>query len=71
MAIWLTLNKKYSWESVSEIGEKHQLSIPNWQRYDSNNTNHNSIRVGFASYNEEELYLLIGKLKKICLELKN
>jgi GntR family transcriptional regulator/MocR family aminotransferase len=71
MAVWVQLNKKYTWNTIAEIALKYELEIPNWQRYDMNNINHNSIRIGFASYNEEELHLLIGKLKSICSVLNN
>lgn len=41
MAVWVTLNKKYSWETVTKIAQKHKLEIGDWQRYDANNSNHN------------------------------
>ena len=71
MAVWLTLNKKYSWKSVSEIAEKYKLEIGDWQRYDIAKTKHNSIRIGFATYNENEIYELINRLSKTMKEVKN
>jgi GntR family transcriptional regulator/MocR family aminotransferase len=71
MAVWVQLNKKYTWKRVAQIALQYELEIPNWQRYDMNNIGHNSIRIGFASNNEEELSLLIEKLKSVCLVLKN
>ncbi len=64
MAVWVQLNKKYSWKQVSKEAKKYQLEIWHWQRYDLAKTNHNAIRIGFASYNEEETYELILILKK-------
>ena len=64
MAIWLKLNKKFSWNDVSKIALKNKLMIGDWTRYDPQNTKHNAIRLGFATYNEEEVYELIEKLKQ-------
>lgn len=63
MAIWITLHKDYTWKQVEEKAVTYQLNIGGWQRYDLAQTNHNAIRMGFASYTEEEIYKLIGKLK--------
>ena len=71
MAVWLTLDKKYSWKTVAETAVKHQLEIGEWQRYDNANSGHNSIRIGFAMYNEEEIYELINRLSKTMNEVKN
>ncbi|OEK08993.1 hypothetical protein A8C32_13935 [Flavivirga aquatica] len=64
MAIWATLNKKYSWSTVSKIAKKQKLVIPEWQRYDMGEINHNAIRIGFAAYNETEIYEFVKRLKK-------
>ncbi|MFY9243604.1 MAG: PLP-dependent aminotransferase family protein [Polaribacter sp.] len=71
MAVWVALYKEYSWKTVSEIAKNHQLEIGEWQRYDNANIGHNSIRVGFATYNEEEIYELINRMKKIFTELSS
>ena len=63
MAVWVILDEKYSWKQVANKAKKHQLEIGNWQRYDLANKKHNAIRIGFASYNEEEIYKLIKRLK--------
>lgn len=63
MAVWVTLHKNYSWKVVNKEARKHNLEIGEWQRYDLAKTKHNSMRIGFASYNEEEIYELISKLK--------
>ena len=70
MAIWVKLNKKYNWDAVSRIAKDYALYIGDWQRYDRGGTNHNAIRIGFATYNEEELHMLVAKLKKTMLALK-
>ncbi|WP_435416021.1 PLP-dependent aminotransferase family protein [Polaribacter aestuariivivens] len=70
MAVWLTLHKKYSWKTISEIAYKHQLEIGEWQRYDIANSKHNAIRIGFATYNVEEIYELINRLSKTMNEVK-
>lgn len=64
MALWVTLNQKYSWAQVAEEARKHQLEIGEWQRYDLANIKHNAIRIGFASYSDDEIYDLINRLKK-------
>jgi len=62
MAIWVTLSNKYSWHSVANTALKYSLDIGDWQRYDSANTKHNSIRMGFANYSIDEIHLLIDRL---------
>lgn len=64
MAVWTKLNKKYSWEMISKTAKKHQLEIGDWQRYDPEKLKHNCIRIGFATYDEKEMYKLIHRLKK-------
>ena len=71
MAVWLTLHKVYSWKAVAEVAKKYQLEIGEWQRYDNAKSGHNSIRIGFAMYNEEEMYELINRLSKTMIEVKN
>ncbi|MFI1772945.1 MocR-like pyridoxine biosynthesis transcription factor PdxR [Thalassobellus citreus] len=63
MAIWLTLDKKYSWETVTKIALQEKLIIPDWKRYDMANSKHNSIRIGFATYNDTEIHEFIKRLK--------
>ena len=71
MAIWATLNKEYSWDTVSEMAKKQKLIIPDWQRYDMAHTNHNAIRIGFASYNENEIQEFVKRFKKTMEIIKN
>lgn len=63
MAIWVKLKSGYSWETISILARKHQLEIGDWQRYDIAKSGHNGIRIGFATYNQEEIYELIKRLK--------
>ncbi|WP_299104605.1 PLP-dependent aminotransferase family protein [uncultured Tenacibaculum sp.] len=71
MAIWVTLDKKYSWKELQEAGEQYQLAIGNYKRYDMAEMRHNAMRIGFASYNEEEIYELIKRLKQTMLSITN
>ena len=71
MAVWATLDSNYSWETIAESAKTHKLDIGNWQRYDSAKTGHNSIRIGFASYNEDEIYHLISRFKKAFANVEN
>ncbi|WP_296381441.1 PLP-dependent aminotransferase family protein [Winogradskyella sp.] len=71
MAVWAKLNENYSWETISEVARTHKLEIGDWLRYDSAKLEHNCIRIGFAAYNEEEIYELINRLKKTITEIKN
>ncbi|TVZ55568.1 GntR family transcriptional regulator/MocR family aminotransferase [Lutibacter sp. Hel_I_33_5] len=64
MAVWTILDKKYTWKQVSETAKRHQLEIGDWERYDLANNNHNAIRIGFASYTEDEIIELVKKLKQ-------
>ncbi|MFY0631602.1 MAG: PLP-dependent aminotransferase family protein [Flavobacteriaceae bacterium] len=70
MAVWITLHKKYSWDDVIEVARKHQLEIGDWRRYDVRKRGHNSIRMGFASKNEEEIVSLVEKLKLTFAEIQ-
>ncbi|WP_420573876.1 PLP-dependent aminotransferase family protein [Kordia sp.] len=63
MAVWLKLSSKYSWSVIAEIARKYKLEIGAWERYDLANSQHNCIRIGFASYNETEMNELIHRLK--------
>lgn len=63
MAIWAILNKKYSWEKVTKIALQQKLVISEWQRYDMANKKHNAIRIGFAAYNEDEIYEFMKRFK--------
>ena len=69
MAVWVTLNKKYSWDDVSKAAKEFSLDIGNWKRYDMANSGHNAIRIGFASYNREEIMMLIEKMKLTLLKI--
>lgn len=69
MAIWLELNKKYNWVQITEAALKQELHISNWQNYTNEVTNHNAIRIGFSTYTETEIRLLIDKLKKTMEQL--
>ena len=59
MAVWATLNKAYSWQEVFEVAKTQKLIIHEWDRYDMINTGHNAIRIGFAAYNDDEIYEFI------------
>ena len=71
MAVWITLDKKYSWKTVARVAKKYSLEIGEWQRYDLAKLGHNSIRMGFATYNEEEIHELIYRLSKTIKEVRN
>jgi GntR family transcriptional regulator/MocR family aminotransferase len=71
MAVWVQLKAPYSWEELSKIARKHKLEIGDWQRYDAQNVQHNSIRIGFASKNEEEIRKMISTLKVSIKELNS
>ena len=70
MAIWVVLNKRYSWELVTKIALEQKLVIPEWQRYDMANAKHNGIRIGFAAYNESEIYEFVKRFKKTMIEVE-
>ncbi|MDY7393839.1 PLP-dependent aminotransferase family protein [Aureibaculum sp. 2210JD6-5] len=71
MAVWIKLNSNHSWATIVEVARKYKLEIGAWQRYDNANLAHNCIRIGFATYNEDEIYELISRLKKTIDEIKN
>ncbi|PWH84039.1 GntR family transcriptional regulator [Algibacter marinivivus] len=70
MAIWVKLDSKYTWGNISKVAKKYKLEIGDWQRYDSAKLKHNCIRIGFATYNEKEIYELINRLKNTMDEIK-
>jgi len=69
MAVWVKLNSDYSWKQISEVARTYKLDIGDWKRYDRAHLEHNYIRIGFASYNQEEIYELINRLKKTINEI--
>jgi GntR family transcriptional regulator/MocR family aminotransferase len=71
MAVWVRLKSPYTWHEVSKVARKYQLEIGDWERYDLLSTGHNSIRMGFASKNEEEIRQMISLLKRTFEELNN
>lgn len=71
MAVWVTLDKKYSWETVAKISLKYKLEIGDWKRYDISKVNHNGIRIGFASYNDDEIYELLNRLSNTFSYIEN
>ncbi|MFY7669642.1 PLP-dependent aminotransferase family protein [Tenacibaculum sp. MEBiC06402] len=70
MAVWLHLKEPYNWENVSKTARKYNLEIGDYERYDLANTNHNCIRVGFASFNESEIKEFITRLKLTMKDLE-
>ena len=70
MAVWTRLNSKYSWATFAEVAKKYNLEVGEWQRYDSAKLGHNCIRIGFATYNDEEIYELINRFKNTMNEIK-
>ena len=71
MAIWVHLNKRYNWNSVSKIARKYKLEVGEWKRYDLAKTNHNCIRIGFATFNETEIYEMINRFKLTFDDIKS
>ena len=65
------LHTNYSWKTVATVGQKHQLEIGDWARYDRAKTKHNSIRIGYAMYNETEMLALIDRLRKTMDEVRS
>ncbi len=67
MALWVTLNKNYSWDTVREAAKQQKLIISEWQRYDVANIKHNAIRMGFSCYNEIEAREFVDRFKRTML----
>ena len=63
MAVWVHLKEPYKWQDVAKIAKEFKLDIGEYGRYDTAKTNHNCIRMGFASCNENEIVELISRLK--------
>ncbi len=71
MAVWIKLDSSYSWSTISEVTRTRKLEIGDCQCYNCDKLEHNYIRIGFAAYNEEEIYELISRLKKTIDEIEN
>ncbi len=69
MALWVTLDKKFTWSAVAKTARSFQLEIGHWQRYDRAKSGHNAIRIGFARYSDSEIMSLVDKLKKTMQQL--
>lgn len=63
MAVWLHLKDSYKWTTIAEVSKRFKLDIGEYERYDTAHTNHNCIRIGFASCNNDEIKELISRLK--------
>ena len=63
MAVWVRLNKKYSWGAIAKSAKTNGLIIGDWERYDMAKQGHNGIRIGFAAYNKIEIHAILKKLK--------
>ncbi|MCV6628714.1 MAG: PLP-dependent aminotransferase family protein [Flavobacteriaceae bacterium] len=60
LAIWLQLDKNYSWKLVAEELRAGHIDVGNFDRYDISNTQHGGIRMGFANLNEEEMLQIVS-----------
>ncbi|MFK8036817.1 MAG: PLP-dependent aminotransferase family protein [Crocinitomicaceae bacterium] len=69
MAVWVKLNPSYSWDKISDVAKRYELEIGDWKRYDMAKFRHNCIRIGFAAYNDNEIYELVGRLRKTIDEI--
>ena len=69
MAVWTTLKSPFTWKEVAEVSRHHGLEIGDWQRYDYQGNQHNSIRIGFASKNEGEIRQMISAFTATFKEL--
>lgn len=68
MAIWVVLDKKYNWETIRQTLKEGGIGFGNPKRYDVLNTNHNGVRLGFASLNEQEQKQVVSFLKEALLK---
>ena len=64
MAVWVILDKKFSWTQVEEEAKKHKLLFIELKRYDMAHIGHNGIRIGFARYTPEEAQEFVSRFKK-------
>lgn len=64
MAVWVQLAPPYTWKQVAEQAKNFNLELGDWKRYDLAETNHNAMRIGFASYTEDEIRELIFALRQ-------
>jgi len=55
MAIWVSLDKRYPLEGISDRAARKGLYVSNGKIYNTHKTDYNSFRWGFASLTEEEL----------------
>ncbi|UII81064.1 PLP-dependent aminotransferase family protein [Flagellimonas sp. CMM7] len=68
MAIWVRLNKKYNWDVIRNAAANQKLILNDYRLYDYGATNHNAIRMGFASLNETEIVKTVSIIKSILLD---
>ncbi|MDD7885549.1 PLP-dependent aminotransferase family protein [Flavivirga sp. 57AJ16] len=69
MALWVTLNKNYSWDVVTKAAKQQKLIISEWQRYDAMDLKHNAIRMGFSCYNETEAREFVKRFKRAMQDI--
>ena len=70
MAVWVALDKEYSWDTLRTIAKTYQLIVPDYRNYDLFDIKHNAIRIGFATYTDSEMHQLVDLLSKTVKRLK-
>jgi GntR family transcriptional regulator/MocR family aminotransferase len=66
MAIWAKFDRKHPLPEVAARAARLGVFMSDGSTYITGKTNHNALRMGFASLNEKEMESIISILKKVC-----
>ena len=64
LAVWVKFREKFSVPEVANAVSAFGLYMSNGSFYNTGSTNHNALRMGFASLNGKEMEEVTGILKK-------
>lgn len=71
MAFWVGVDPKINLSLLADQLDEVGLSLPNWRNYDPHLEQHNHIRMGFASLNQEERDEAFDIIEKVFANLRN
>ncbi|MCF8448430.1 MAG: PLP-dependent aminotransferase family protein [Taibaiella sp.] len=64
MAVWVTFAAGYPLTAIAKKAAKLGIFISDGSMYNTNTTNYNSVRIGFASMNIQEMHELVSVIKQ-------
>lgn len=70
MAVWIKFNKKYGLPKIASLAAAKSLCMKDGSFYNTSAINHNAMRLGFASMDENEITNVVRILKEVIQALE-